>query len=119
MLADLPTAPWFRRLLVAGLIIGIVLLTFIVLQPFVVPLIWGGILAYISWPLHARFLSGCRGRAGLAALGTTAVVTLIIIVPLIWLALLVRVEAVSAYAEVQAFLASKPQVPDALRDLPW
>ena len=28
MLADLPTAPWFRRLLVAGLILGILLLTF-------------------------------------------------------------------------------------------
>ena len=38
MLADLPTAPWFRRLLVAGLILGIVLLTFTVLEPFIVPL---------------------------------------------------------------------------------
>ena len=42
MLADLPTAPWFRRVLVAALILGIVLLTFSVLQPFIVPLIWGG-----------------------------------------------------------------------------
>lgn len=118
MLADLPTAPWFRRLLVAGLIVGILLLTFSVLRPFVVPLIWGGILAYVSWPLNQRFLRLVGGRAGLAALLTTLLVTTAIVVPLVWLILLLRVEALSAYAEVQTFLASKPSLPPALRDLP-
>jgi predicted PurR-regulated permease PerM len=119
MLADLPTAPWFRRVLVAALILGIVLLTFSVLRPFVVPLIWGGILAYVSWPLQQRFVRALRGRNGLASLLTTLLVTLAIVVPLIWLILMVRVEAVAAYAKVQAFLASKPTLPQALRDLPW
>ena len=119
MLAALPTAPWFRRLLVAALILGIVLLTFSVLQPFIVPLIWGGILAYVSWPLQQRIVRAVRGRNGLASLLTTLLVTLAIIVPLVWLILMVRVEAVSAYAKVQAFLASKPSLPPALRDLPW
>jgi predicted PurR-regulated permease PerM len=119
MLADLPTAPWFRRVLVAGLILGIVLLTFTVLQPFIVPLIWGGILAYVSWPLHLRIERLVRMRTGLAALLTTLIVTAIIVVPLIWLILMVRVEAVDAYAKVQAFLASKPTLPPALADLPW
>ena len=32
---------------------------------------------------------------------------------------MVRVEAVDAYARVQAFLASKPSLPPALRELPW
>jgi predicted PurR-regulated permease PerM len=119
MLADLPTAPWFRRVLVAALILGIVLLTFSVLQPFIVPLIWGGILAYVSWPLQQRLERMLRNRAGLAALLTSFIVTLIIVVPLVWLILMVRVEAVDAYARVQAFLASKPTLPPALRDLPW
>jgi predicted PurR-regulated permease PerM len=118
MLADLPTAPWFRRLLVAGLILGILLLTFTVLRPFIVPLIWGGVLAYVSWPLHQRFLRLGRGRPGIAALFTTLLVTIAIIVPLVWLVLLLQTEARSAYAEVQAFLASKPSLPPALRDLP-
>jgi predicted PurR-regulated permease PerM len=60
-----------------------------------------------------------RGRNGLAALLTTLLVTLAIVVPLVWLILMVRVEAVSAYAKVQTFLASKPSLPPALRDLPW
>src|SRR5262245_24291967 len=119
MLADLPTAPWFRRVLVAGLILGIVLLTFSVLQPFIVPLIWGGILAYVSWPLQKRFERLLRQRVGLAALLTTLIVTLIIVVPLVWLVLMVRVEAVDAYARIQTFLASKPTLPPSLRELPW
>jgi predicted PurR-regulated permease PerM len=119
MLADLPTAPWFRRVLVAALILGIVLLTFSVLQPFVVPLIWGAILAYVSWPLQQRLERLLRNRVGLAAMLTTLIVTLAIVVPLVWLILMVRVEAVEAYAKVQAFLASKPSLPPALRELPW
>lgn len=119
MLGDLPTAPWFRRMLVAGALVGIVLLTFSVLQPFVVPLIWGAILAYVSWPLNQRFLRMLRNRVGAAALLTTALVTIAIILPLVWAALLLRVETVLAYAEVQAFLASNPTLPPALRDLPW
>jgi predicted PurR-regulated permease PerM len=118
MLADLPTAPWFRRLLVAGLILGILLLTFSVLQPFIVPLIWGAILAYVAWPLHLRVLKLCRGRVGVASLFTTLIVTLAIVVPLVWMILLLRVEAMAGYTQVQAFLASKPDLPQALRDLP-
>lgn len=119
MLADLPTAPWFRRLLVAGLILGILLLTFSVLQPFIVPLIWGGILAYVSWPMHLRVLRMVRNRSSVASLITTLIVAVIIVVPLVWLILLLRVEAIAAYAEVQAFLASKPVLPPAIRDLPY
>jgi predicted PurR-regulated permease PerM len=118
MLADLPTAPWFRRLLVAGLILGVVLLTFSVIRPFLVPLIWGAILAYVAWPVHLRMLRLCRGRLTIASLATTLIVTLIIVVPLVWIVLLVRVEALSAYGQVQAFIASKPELAPALRDLP-
>jgi predicted PurR-regulated permease PerM len=119
MLADLPTAPWFRRLLVSGLILGILLLTFTVLQPFVVPLIWGAILAYVAWPMHLRILKLCGGRSPVASLVTTVLVTVIIVVPLVWLILMLRVEAVAAYGAIQEFLATKPQLPQAIRDLPY
>ncbi len=119
MLADLPTAPWFRRVLVAGLVLGIVLLTFSVLQPFIVPLIWGAILAYVSWPMHQRVIRWCGGRIGLASLITTLLVTMAIVIPIVWLILMLRVEAISGYSTVQNFLASKPTLPEAIRDLPW
>lgn len=119
MLADLPTAPWFRRLLVSGLILGILLLTFSVLQPFIVPLVWGAILTYVAWPLHLRIMKLVGNRGPVAALITTLIVTVIIVVPLVWLILMLRVEAVAAYAEIQNFLASKPVLPQAVRDLPY
>ena len=119
MLSDLPSAPWFRRVLVAGLILGIVLLTFSVLSPFIVPLIWGSILAYVSWPLHQRMIRWFGGRVGPASLTTTLLITAAIVVPLAWLVLMLRVEAISGYATVQAFLASKPVLSPAIRDLPW
>jgi predicted PurR-regulated permease PerM len=119
MLADLPTAPWFRRVLVAGLVLGILLLTFTVLSPFIVPLIWGAILAYVSWPLNLRVLKLVGGRPGVAAFVTTILVALAIVVPLTWLILILRTEAIVGYAQVQAFLAAKPQLPQALHELPW
>jgi len=59
-----------------------------------------------------------RGRPGLAALVTTILVTLAIIVPMTWLVIMLRSEATSGYAQVQQFLASKPSLPPALLDLP-
>jgi predicted PurR-regulated permease PerM len=103
----------------AALLLAIVLLTFSVLQPFVVPLIWGGILAYVSWPLQLRMLALWRGRTTVAALCTTLIVTLLLVVPIVWLILVLRVEATNAYERVQVFLASKPVLPAELRDLPW
>lgn len=119
MLTDFPESPWLRRILLAAFLLAIFILTFSVMRPFIVPLIWGAILAYVSWPLQRRFLALCRGRAGLAALCTTAVITLMILAPMVWLLLVIRVEAVNGYALVQAFLAGKPELPALLRDLPW
>src|ERR1044071_7016389 len=119
MLADLPTSPWFRRLLVAGLLLGILILTFSVVRPFIVPLIWGAILAYVAWPAHQRSLRLLRGRSSLAALLTSTLVTMALIVPLVWLIMLLRVEVTDGYAQVQHYLGSKPTLAPALRALPW
>jgi predicted PurR-regulated permease PerM len=119
MLSELPTSPWVRRALLAALLLAIVLLTYSVLQPFVVPLIWGVILTYISWPLNQRLLTLWQGRFNLSALATTIVVTLVLVVPLVWLFLVLRVEAVHGYERVQSFLASKPTLPPTLTDVPW
>ena len=54
MLAELPAAHWFRRIVVAAVLLGVLLLTYMVLAPFVVPLIWAAILAYVTW-LQRRY----------------------------------------------------------------
>ncbi len=118
MLSDLPTAPWFRRLLVAAILVGILLLTYAILQPFLIPVIWAAILAYVAWPLHVRLLRLTRRRASIAALITTLLLTIAIVLPILWLILLLRIETVVAYREVQAFLATNPTLPPSLQDLP-
>ena len=50
MLSDLSTAPWFRRLLVAAIMLGILTLTYVILQPFIIPVIWAGILKIATVP---------------------------------------------------------------------
>jgi predicted PurR-regulated permease PerM len=119
MLADLPSTSWFRRGLVAAVLVGILLLTYMVLAPFLVPMIWAAILAYVSWPLHIRVSLLIRRRQSLASLVTTLIVSTIIVVPIVWLLLTAQSEALKAYREVQGLLASKPVLPSVLSDLPY
>jgi predicted PurR-regulated permease PerM len=118
MLADLPSAQWFRRSIVAAVLIGILLLTYMVLQPFLVPTIWAAILAYVSWPLHIRVSRIIRRRQSMAALVTTLMISTVIVVPIVWLLITMQVEAVKAFRAVQTLLAAKPPLPAVLRDLP-
>jgi len=48
MLEDLAEAKWLRALIVAFSLIVLVLLAFQVLQPFLVPVVWAVILAYVT-----------------------------------------------------------------------
>jgi len=73
---DLASAPWLRRLLVATLLAGLVVLAFEVLKPFIVPVIWAVILAHVTWPLYRRLLALLQGRRAMTALLMTMAVTL-------------------------------------------
>jgi predicted PurR-regulated permease PerM len=118
MLAELPAAPWFRRIVVAAVLLGVLLLTYMVLAPFVVPLIWAAILAYVTWPLHIRVSRLMPRKQSLASLTTTLLVSFAIVLPIVWLVFMFKTETVTAYREVQNFLLNKPILPPALRDLP-
>jgi predicted PurR-regulated permease PerM len=116
---DFASAPWFRPLVVAILLAGVIFLGFQVLQPFIVPLIWAGILAYVTWPIYLRLLSLLNGRRVLGALIMTLAITVAVIVPMIWLFTLLRVELVNAYREIAAMLSKGPALPAGLAKLPY
>ena len=82
---DLDSAPWLRRLLTAALLAVLVLLGFRVIEPFIIPLVWAGILAYLTWPTHRRLLRRVGERRNTAALLMTAAVSAAVIAPLAWL----------------------------------
>lgn len=115
---DLVSALWLRRLVVLVVLAGLVLLGFRVLEPFVVPLVWAAILGFVSWPAHARLLRLLRGRRIVASLLMTAAVTLAVIAPIAWLAVVLRLELMRAYHQTQTLLAGGLQLPPALLKLP-
>jgi predicted PurR-regulated permease PerM len=114
----LGSAPWLRRAIVAAMIAGLFLLGFNVLQPFIVPAIWAGILTYVTWPLNLRVTRWCGGRRTLAALLTTLLLTAAVIVPTTSVVLLLRSEVAGAYREIVMALSSGRGLPPFLLQLP-
>src|SRR5438132_7511331 len=116
---DFVSAPWLRRLIAAVVLAGLVVLGFRVLEPFIVPLVWACIRAFVSWPAHARLLRLCRGRITVASLLTTTAVSLAAISPLAWLAVLLRIVLIRAYHDTQALLSGSLQLPPAVVNVLW
>jgi len=116
---DLVSAPWLRRLITATLLAGLVLLGFRVMEPFIVPVVWAAILAFVTWPAYLRVLRACRGRRVIASLLMTTAVSLAVIAPIAWLALVLRIELVRLWHDAQAIVAGGVQLPPALLRLPW
>ena len=110
-----------RRLILALLLGGLLVLAYSVLHLFLVPIAWAAIMAYATWPLNMRMRRALGGRATLGAAVMTLLLTLAIALPLVMADFTVlRTELGSAYAAVAAYLAQGPKpLPDFVRALPW
>lgn len=115
---DLFTTPWLRWVVTAAMLAGLCLLGFLVLDPFIVPVVWAAILGFVTWPGYEWLRGKCRGRSTPAALGMTLVVSAAVIAPLAWLAVVVRLELAHLYHATQSMLAGGA-LPPAVLKLPW
>ncbi|HEY6823033.1 MAG TPA: AI-2E family transporter [Steroidobacteraceae bacterium] len=118
-LEDFASAPWLRRLIMVVVLAGLVLLGFRVMEPFIVPLVWAAILAFVTWPGYEWLIAKLRGRRTIAATLMTGAVTVAVIAPLAWLAVVLRLEIVHVYHEGQRLLAGGAQLPPAVLRIPW
>ncbi len=118
MTGDSGSSPGLRRLLTLVMLAGLLLLGFLVLDPFIVPVVWAAILAYVTWPGYEWLLRKWRGRTALAALAMTTVVSAAVIAPLAWLAVVVRIELLHVYQDLQILFAGGA-LPPAILKLPW
>jgi predicted PurR-regulated permease PerM len=116
---DLASAPWLRRLITVALLAGLVVLGFRVMDPFIVPVLWAGIFAYLSWPAYARLLRASGQRRNLASLLMTTAVSAAVVAPLVWLALELRIELAHIYHDFEGLLAGGLQLPPAVLKIPW
>jgi predicted PurR-regulated permease PerM len=110
----------YSRLIVPWLaLLGLVILAFIVVTPFLVPLAWAGILCYASWPIAMRIRQWCKGRDTLAASISTLLAAITLFLPLLWLVWLAQKELANVYPALQAFFAAPIHVPASLNNIPW
>ena len=55
-------APGPRRIVLGLLLGGLLVLAYVVLQLFLVPVAWAAIMAYTTWPLYLRCAGCCPAR---------------------------------------------------------
>ncbi len=109
-----------RRAILGILLGGLLVLSYAVLQPFIVPVAWAGIIAYATWPLYRRLRASMRRYPTLAALLMTLMLTAALVLPALWLASLLRTELGTAISTVTgAIRAGTLALPDFIRNLPW
>ena len=114
------TAVGTRRVILALLLGGLLMLAYAVLQLFLVPVAWAAIMAYTTWPLHLWLKRALGGRATLSAILMTLLLTATFVLPLLWLMAMLRTELAGAYAAVAAYLAQGPRpLPDFVAAIPW
>ena len=109
-----------RRVILGILLGGLLVLSYAVLQPFIVPVAWAGIITYATWPLHRQLRARMRRYPTLAALIMTLLLTAALVLPALWLASLLRTELGTAISTVTgAIRAGTLALPDFIRNLPW
>ncbi|HCU54572.1 MAG TPA: AI-2E family transporter, partial [Gammaproteobacteria bacterium] len=108
-----------QRVLLIAVIFLLAYGAYLVLSPFLVPLVWGAILVYVSWPLYRRLRQLLRGRDSTSALLMTLLLMAAVILPVYGVASLLVEELGVAFQVIAARLASTPPtVPEAIVRLP-
>ena len=108
------------RLTLAAFLLGLLFLSYRVLHLFLVPLAWGLILAYVSWPLHRRLRALLVPYVGLSALLMTLALALLFVIPMLWVIAMLRAELPAVLENSAVLLSQGPEVlPTGLRRLPW
>ncbi len=108
------------RVTLAAFLIGLLLLSYQVLHIFIVPVAWGLILVYVTWPIHRRLRAALSRSSGLSALVMTLLLALVFVLPVLWAISMLRAEVPDVYTHAGALLSQGPDVlPPAVVRLPW
>lgn len=93
-------------------------LSLLVLRPFLVPVLWAGILAYVTWPVY-RFVRHHTRRPRLAA-GLFALATALVVgVPVAWILVALAGEASHLITGARAWVEAGAPFPQVVMDRPW
>lgn len=89
-----------------------------VLAPFMLSIVWAGIIAVASWPVYRHVRDWMKGRRGRAALATSVLATVTIVVPMFVLLVLMLRDAAEGIAFLKALDAGGLHKPEWLQSVP-
>lgn len=111
---------WIKHILIIFLIGGLIVLIYLVLNPFLVPIAWALVLAHITWPIYLRLNIALGNRPTLCALIMVTSTATLILLPLLWFTLLIQDNIAHSYHLLVAYLANgKNLLPDSMLTIPW
>jgi hypothetical protein len=102
-----PVSP-VKRVILALLLGGLVVLSYVVLRLFLVPVAWATILAYVTWPAYRRSRLLMRGNATGSALLMTIILSAAFVLPLVWLTMLLRGELIGGLPGCRRLPGQRP-----------
>ena len=103
-------------LILLGVMVG---LGYWVVKPFLAPIAWAGILAFVTWPAYRRLIQPLEPHRTSAALIMTTLLLILLVVPVLWLLVRLQVELADAYQTLSSRLSDRPLVlPDAVARIP-
>jgi predicted PurR-regulated permease PerM len=106
--------PFFGLILLA-VMVG---LGFQVVRPFLAPLAWAAILAYLTTPIYRRILRLAKGRSSLAAGVATTLMIALLLVPVSFLLVRLPRELAESYRELSTAFDEPIVLPEALTRIP-
>ncbi|RZU38381.1 putative PurR-regulated permease PerM [Fluviicoccus keumensis] len=113
-----PQASAIHRALLIVVIALLMFLGYRVLSAFIVPMVWAGILAYVTWPGYQRLKRATGGPNRSAAL-MTVLLALVLVLPMAWGIYVLQDEAGKVMGRLTAQLSSGTlQTPGFIRTLP-
>lgn len=109
-----------HRLMLAVVLSILLFLGYNILEVFFTPMAWAGVLAYVTWPVYQYVLKRCGQRANLAASLMTISLALLIIIPLLFAIVMLRVEAANVYHVVVDKITQQTlMLPTFVKDWPF
>lgn len=114
------TTPFGKRAVHALLLTGLLTLGVVVLRPFLIPVAWAFIIAYVTWPAFDGVRSVTGNRRSLSALVMTLIVTLGLVVPMLLLTMPLMRETISFFKQMAAWFSNAhDSLPRSVASVPW
>lgn len=115
-----PSLSFVRRPVLGAMVAGLAALCLWVLAPFLAPIAWSVIIAYVTWPAYRWVRKPFARSPTVAALVMILILTCMLLIPLLWLLVLLRNELIGSFRPISASLSQAAHtVAASLGRIPW